>query len=302
MILRPAFLSNAVVGKEFRTRMRGWRSIFVITGYMIVLGLIAIAFLIQQAGPSNGQSSQVGTQLLQVLAVFQLLLILFVTPASTAGAISGERQRQTWDLLLVTRLSAFSIVWGKLIAGLAFNVLLLFASLPLLSLVFLFGGVAPEDVLHIFLIYLSTVLFLGAFSLLISVLTRRLAISMIVSNLVALFLGVALTLLAAYLENWGQQTYVNGFNGPPRAVSSPPLTPLAQIDPVIALASALPNGTTGKSFLGDLGTVHHFLGLHVNLPLWGMYCILSAALSVGMVLMTTGLVHRTPRWLGREAA
>lgn len=302
MISLPAVMSNAVVGKELRTRMRGWRSIVIVTGYMSVLGVIAVGFLVQQAGPAAGQSSQVGTQLFQVLAVFQLLLILFVTPASTAGAISGERQRQTWDLLLVTRLSAFSIVCGKLVAGLAFNLLLLFASLPLLSLVFLFGGVAPDDVLHIFCIFLATVLLLGSVSLFISGLTRRLAASMIVSNVVSLVLGLGLTLLTAYLENWGQQGFVNQFNGPPRAIQVPPLVPLSYIDPVVALASALPNGTTGQYFLGSLGRIQHPLGLPLNISLWALYCALSIVLSIAIILMTTGLVHHAPRWLSREGS
>lgn len=156
-----ALVSNAVVGKELRSRMRGWRSTIIITVYMAVLGVIAVGFLMQQAGTTSNQSATVGVQLFQALSIFQLFLILFVTPATTAGAISGERQRQTWDLLLVTRLSSFGIVWGKLLAGLAFSLLLICASLPLFSLVFLFGGVSPDDVLHTYVVFLVTVLLLG---------------------------------------------------------------------------------------------------------------------------------------------
>ncbi|HEX6508470.1 MAG TPA: ABC transporter permease [Chloroflexota bacterium] len=289
-------LHNSVVGKEFRMRMRGWRSIAVLTVYMAILGIIAIAFLLQQAGPVNGQSSQVGLRLFQTMAIFQLFLILFVTPASTAGAISGERQRQTWDLLLVTRLSSFGIVWGKLVAGLAFDLLLILASLPLFSMVFLFGGVAPEDILHTYIVFLATVLLLGVISLFISALTRRLAVAMIVSNLVALALGVGVTLLTLYFENWGA-------NGPqqygprgPIPVSIPPLTPLAESDPLVALASALPS-QNGSSYLGGLNVVHHAFLLPWTLPLWQTYAIAVAAASILLVLATTILVRSTPRWL-----
>jgi ABC-type transport system involved in multi-copper enzyme maturation permease subunit len=298
-------IRNAVVGKELRTRMRGWRSTLILTVYMAILGLIAIGFLLQQSGPSTSQSSQVGIQLFQALAVFQLFLIIFVTPASTAGAISGERQRQTWELLLVTRLSSFGIVWGKLFAGLAFSVLLLFASLPLFSLVFLFGGVAPDDVVHTYIVFLLTVLFLGVASLFISALTSRLAVSMIVSNVVALILTVGLSLLAVYLQTYGQPSaqVVQYGPGGPVTPPSPPLTPVAQIDPLVALLSALP-GNTGGSLLGGLGTVHHAFGLPVQMPLWVAYSLLVAALSLLLLLATTFLVRHAvrlrPRWLSRK--
>jgi ABC-2 type transport system permease protein len=296
MIRLSAGLHNSVVGKEFRLRMRGWRSIAVLTAYMAILGIIAIAFLMQQAGPTSSQSSQVGLRLFQTMAIFQLFLILFVTPVSTAGAISGERQRQTWDLLLVTRLSSFGIVWGKLAAGLAFDLLLIVASLPLFSLVFLFGGVAPDDIVHTYIVFLATVVLLGVLSLCISALTRRLALAMVASNLIALLLGVGLTLLTLYLQNWGSATVQQYGPHGPRGPFTPPLTPLAEIDPLVALASALPN-ENGRSYLGGLNTVHHTLLLPWTLPLWGAFTVLAIVLSVVMVAVTTFLVRSTPRWL-----
>jgi ABC-2 type transport system permease protein len=295
-LVRLGFWRNAVIGKELRTRMRGWRSVAVLTAYMAVLGAIAIAFLFQQAGPTTGQSSQVGVQLFQVLAGFQLFLILFVTPASTAAAISGERQRQTWDLLLVTRLSAFGIVLGKLAAGLAFNLLLLLASLPLFSLIFLFGGVAPDDVIHTYAVFLATILLLGVISLLVSALGRRVTVTMIVSNVLALLIGVGLSLLTLYLENWGSPAY-----GPRGPIKPPPLTPLAELDPFAALLSALP-GTTSVSQLGQLQIVHHAFGLPFTMHLWEAYFILATVLSVVLLAITTLVVRFSPGWLSRTAA
>ncbi len=288
-------VSNAVVGKELRSRMRGWRSTIIITVYMGILGVIAIAFLLQQAGPTTNQSSMIGIQLFQALSIFQLFLILFVTPATTAGAISGERQRQTWDLLLVTRLSSFGIVWGKLLAGLAFSLVLVFASLPLFSLVFLFGGVAPEDVVHTYLVFLVTVLLLGMTSLFISALTPRLAVSMILSNVVALILGIGLSIMTVYLVSTGQTAPVCGPNGcsPPH---SPVMTPFAQIDPVVALLSALPSGT-GGTLLGGIGIIHHAFGLHIKMPIWEAFTIVALVVSLLLLLLTTFLVRSAPRWL-----
>jgi ABC-type transport system involved in multi-copper enzyme maturation permease subunit len=292
---------NALVLKELRTRMRSFRSTLIIMIYMAVLAAIAIAFLIQQQGPINSSSSDIGVRLFQALSVFQLFLILFITPATTAGAISGERQRQTWDLLLVTRLSRFGIVWGKLITGVGYSILLLFASLPLFSLVFLFGGVEPADIIDTYLVFLCTILLLGTASLFVSALTKRLAVSMIVSNVLALALGVGLSLLTAYLYSTAQATNTvsRGFGlsqGPP---TDPNLTPLAQIDPLIALLSALPTGS-GSTVLGDLGDIHYGLFFPKTIHLWQSYVFLSLVLTALLLVATTLLVRYPPAWLSRE--
>ena len=59
-----------------------------------------------------------------VLAI-ELFMVCFIAPAFTTGAISGEKERQTFDLLRTTLLPARRIVIGKLIAALAYIVLLL---------------------------------------------------------------------------------------------------------------------------------------------------------------------------------
>ncbi|MBK8024641.1 MAG: hypothetical protein IPK19_25260 [Chloroflexi bacterium] len=54
----------------------------------------------------------------------ELILILFIAPAFTAGAITGERERQTYDLLQTTLLSKATFVIGKLESALGYIVLL----------------------------------------------------------------------------------------------------------------------------------------------------------------------------------
>src|SRR5690242_1243784 len=125
------------MSKDLRLRMRGWRWAGVVTLYVAILAAVALAFLLQRYNPTADQPSIAGIRLLQSLALFQLFLLLFVTPASVAGAISGERQKRTWDLLLVSQVPPREIVWGKLLAGIAFNLVLVCASLPFFSLVFL---------------------------------------------------------------------------------------------------------------------------------------------------------------------
>jgi ABC-type transport system involved in multi-copper enzyme maturation permease subunit len=76
-----------------------------------------------------------------------LVQVCVITPALTAGAISGEKERQSYDLLITTLLSPLQIILGKLASALAFAMLLIFASLPMAGLAFLFGGVSGTELM-----------------------------------------------------------------------------------------------------------------------------------------------------------
>lgn len=292
MIALPRVIPTAVMSKDLRLRMRGWRWAGVATVYVAILATVALVFLLQKYSPTGDQPFVAGIKLFQILSIFQLLLIAFVTPASVAGAISGERQQRTWELLVASRVPAREIVWGKLLAGVAFNLVLIGASLPLFSLVFLFGGLSLADLVPAFVVFLATVLLLGAESLVVSALTARLSVSYMISMLVALLLTVGVSLLALYLQSPGQPGLLALGSIPFQSINSPsPLTPLAHLDPFLALLSALP-ADSGGTLLGPLGTVNRTFGLPWTLPLWGAYTVLAVLFSLLLILAAARLVRR----------
>src|SRR5579872_6125470 len=148
----PTLLPTAVMTKDLRLRMRGWRWAGVATLYVAILALTAVIFLLQKYNPTDGSTgtsapSLAGIRLFQTLSILQLFMIVVVTPATVAGAISGERQHRTWDLLVASRVPTRGIVWGKLLAGISYNLVLIAASLPIFCLVFLFGGIGLVDLI-----------------------------------------------------------------------------------------------------------------------------------------------------------
>ncbi len=167
----------ALLTKELRLRLRRERFVWLIIIYLLVMGLLGFGFLLRANAFSGGYQgyllSQIGAQLYALLSFIQLFLIVFIAPAFTATAINGEKERQTFDLLLCSKLSAYSLLAGKLIAGLANVLLLIAASIPLFSLVFFFGGVSPLQVLGTLVIFIMTAIVAGTFSLFCSTLVHR---------------------------------------------------------------------------------------------------------------------------------
>jgi len=163
---------NPVVRKELRGRMRGRRAFVVLTTYLLMLScltsVIYYAYATAAQQPYGPDSYLVGKVVFGGVLGTQMMLVIFIAPAFTAGAICGEKERQTYDLLRTTLLTARSLVTGKLISALAYVVLLILAAVPLESLAFLLGGVAIEEIVLSQFILLATTFALGAVSIYIS--------------------------------------------------------------------------------------------------------------------------------------
>src|SRR5690606_33800664 len=83
----------------------------------------------------------------EMVVLFMLLLVLFLVPGFTSGAIAGERERQTLVPMQVTLLRPWQIVLGKVGASFAFLALLVVAAAPFLGVAYLVGGVTVDAVL-----------------------------------------------------------------------------------------------------------------------------------------------------------
>ncbi|KUK82920.1 MAG: putative membrane protein, partial [Pelotomaculum thermopropionicum] len=138
---------NPVLLKELRQRFRSGKTFWLLTLYLLVVGAFILGFMYLNWRNSPGMfQPNRSREFFMLLSATQLFLLAFVTPGLTAGVISGEREKQTLNVLLTTRLTPWQIIWSKLASASAFMVLLVFATLPLYSIIFLYGGIAPEQV------------------------------------------------------------------------------------------------------------------------------------------------------------
>jgi ABC-2 type transport system permease protein len=197
-MMLPAWLWNPIVAKEYRSRMRSVRSPLAITVYVLAIGGLGWAVFSRMApdAGSSGGAGAYGRSLFVVLILFQMILLTFITPALTSTAISGERERQTMDLLFCTRLPPFAILWGKLLASMSFVLLLLSASVPVFSLVFLFGGIEADQLVTAFLVTVVSALALGSIGVCCSTVARRSTVATVLAY------GAAFSLVFATLA-WG---------------------------------------------------------------------------------------------------
>jgi ABC-2 type transport system permease protein len=169
---------NPVVLKELRGRMRGARAFVVLSIYLgLVIFFMALTYTTQLTDQSVSSGDldggEIGRLLFTVVIYVELFLVMFITPTVTTNAISGEHERQTYDLLRTTLLPERSLVGGKLFSALAYILLLLLATIPLQSIALVFGGVALNEIIVLQLVLLMTAVFFGAVGIYFSAVTRR---------------------------------------------------------------------------------------------------------------------------------
>lgn len=236
-------IDNPLIVKDGVSRMRSWRAPLVVTLYLGLLGSFGYAIyaltLLIPTGQRYG-SAQIGANVFQALAFFQISLVSLFAPALAAGAISGERERQTFDVLLVSRVTAAEIVWGKLVASIAYMLLLVLTALPLFAAVFLFGGIDFEQFLLAQVLTVSTAVAIGSVSLFLSAVFRR-SLPATVTSYAAAFAGMVGTLVAGQVLTLVAYSRGGGFQG------GGPLEihPLLFGNPLYAMYIVLnnPNGT-----------------------------------------------------------
>jgi len=172
-----AFHLNPVAVKELRGRMRGVRAFAIITVFLIMMSSFTLVLYILQLPSVLGARTIITGELGRVLFTgvvgAELMMIVFIVPALTAGAVAGERERKTYDLLQTTLLPAPSFLVGKMESALGYIVLLLLSAIPLQSIAFLFGGISESEVLLAFIVLSMTALILGAMGLYFSAQTDR---------------------------------------------------------------------------------------------------------------------------------
>lgn len=172
-------LENPIIIKELRGRMRGRRAFVILTSYLLIIALYiggVYALLSLQSGNSfyNPSFRQTfGKVIFGNIVILEFLLVAFIGPALTAGAITSERERQTYDLLRTTLVSARALVFGKLGSAFMYLFLLIFTVLPVQAIAFWLGGVGIEELLVSGLMLVVNAIFFCALGLFFSSFMKR---------------------------------------------------------------------------------------------------------------------------------
>ena len=197
------FRENPVLQRELISNLRMTRGFLLLFAYVTGLGLLVYA-----AWPANQTLDlarpEEAQKLVNLFFFGQYLLVSLMTPSFAAGAITGERERESYEMLLASPLRPGAIVLGKLLASLTPLAELMICSLPIVMLCLPLGGVSPYEVLAAYLAMIFSVGLFGMISLWCSSFFQRTSASLVASYMLILPLAMAGVLVWRSLEQIGE--------------------------------------------------------------------------------------------------
>jgi ABC-2 type transport system permease protein len=207
-------MANAVYKNEMKANVRSVRFFLVLFAFNSILS--ALSFL-AFAGIMNqsryfGQISGL-TNIYSTMAYIELAMFMLIIPTITAGSITGEKERKTLDLLLISKMTPFSIIIGKLEAAIHIVRILAISSLPVLSIVFIFGGIQWWDLFILLLTLIITGFFLGSIGIFFSTISRRTTTSTVLTyfTIIILVFGTyGCLIFIKYLDGNSMSIFKNG--------------------------------------------------------------------------------------------
>jgi len=250
---------NPVYKKELKTSVRTIKMSWTILAYNAVLaGIALLLFYVCFANRSRIDYSEILT-IYAFIACLEFGLILFVVPALTSSAISGERERQTLEILLTTTLKPIQIITGKLYASISEIVLLVLSSLPILSLVFTIGGIRMIDLATLMVVCIVTAVFVGAIGVFYSTVFKKTVPATVMTYgtliIVMLVSIIALYVIQVLLINFYDQQYY-AVNVTTSATYNPPTIGYAMLillwNPAVTIFSMLTGQFGGTNVLREL--------------------------------------------------
>lgn len=238
---------NPVLRNDSRLTVRTPRFTIMLLIYIAILSAGTLLFynIYSNEIYASGLNMQGSIILYIGMAFAQAVLLMFIVPSLTATSICSEREKQTLDILLSTRLSPFQIIIGKLLASSLKVIMLIVCTIPLYAVCALIGGVKISNILVLILSFIINTIFVGAIGVFVSTYVKTSKVATALTYAIVLFIFVG-TIVIAYVI-W-MITMLRLSGGP---ITTPPtISPIIYLSPAVGFGSILSNQVgLGNDFL-----------------------------------------------------
>lgn len=229
---------NPVLRNESRLTVRTPRFTIMLLIYIAILSAGTLLFYNTYSNEiyASGLNMQGSIMLYIGMAIAQAVLLMFIVPSLTATSICSEREKQTLDILLSTRLSPFQIIIGKLLSSSLKVIMLIVCTIPLYAVCALIGGVKISNILVLILSFIINTIFVGSIGVFVSTYVKTSKVATALTYAIVLFLFVG-TIVIAYVI-W-MITMMRLRGGP---ITTPPtVLPIIYLSPAVGFVSMLSN-------------------------------------------------------------
>ncbi len=284
---------NPIIRREFLSSLRSIKIFILVMVYVLFLTLVAGIFLAASDVTSTFNPRQ-AIYLYSVLAGFQLFLAMLIIPALAGSTISGERERQTLDLLLITKMSPISIIWGKLVSSLLVSLLIILSSMPIFGLILFYGGVSVINIMGMIVFTIITTAMGGSVAIFFSALFKKTVGAIILSYIV--YLSITLGNFITFLLIGGIPSSLFGQSLPPGFYklmlgSNPAFSFLSVLDSQFGFNNINSIANSFSYDMLDIPVLNAISDVLMFIPPWLTGSILNLLVTALLILLSSKLIN-----------
>ena len=272
---------NPVLRNESKISVRSIKFTLMIFAYIAVLSIAVMIYYnsVNEAIFSNGLYLESSKLFYVVMALGQAILLLFIVPALSSTAICSEREKQTLDILLSSKLTPFQIIIGKVSASSLRVIILIISTMPLYAIGAIIGVVKISNILSLIVFFIVNTIFVSSIGVFVSTYIKTSKVSTALSYALVLFIYIgiivitwAILMITVYKMSMSGNTLT----------TVPKASPIVYLSPVVGFVSLLLNqvglGIEFSSMFSEFGISMHseYISIVVQLVLSGLFIYLAS--------------------------
>lgn len=197
---------NPILKKELRVGARTMKMSWGIFGFNAFLTLIVVLVMAIVGADSKFSGYDYGDliMLFPVLGCVECGILSLVVPIITSGSISGERERQTLDIMLTTPVKPFSIALGKLGSAMMLVMTYMVSSIPVMAIAFVLGGMSWMALFELIVM----MLYLGAYVGSVGIFCSSVVKKSIAATVLTIIIGIGIILITSIIFGVGSSIAV----------------------------------------------------------------------------------------------
>lgn len=272
---------NPVLRNESKIAVRSIKFTLMIFAYIAVLSVAVMIYYssVNEAIFSNGLYLESSKLFYVVMALGQAILLLFIVPALSSTAICSEREKQTLDILLSSKLTPFQIIIGKVSASSLRVIILIISTMPLYAIGAIIGVVKISNILSLIVFFIVNTIFVSSIGVFVSTYIKTSKVSTTLSYALVLFIYIGIIVITWVILII---TIYNKDMSGTALTTMPKALPIVYLSPVVGFVSLLLNQVgLGSEFSGifsefGISMYSEYISIVVQLVLSGLFIYLAS--------------------------
>lgn len=272
---------NPVLRNESKIAVRSIKFTLMIFAYIAVLSVAVMIYYssVNEAIFSNGLYLESSKLFYVVMALGQAILLLFIVPALSSTSICSEREKQTLDILLSSKLTPIQIIIGKVSASSLRVIILIISTMPLYAIGSLTGVIKISNILELIVFFIVNTIFVSSIGVFISTCAKTSKVSTTLSYalVLAIYMGIiVITWVILIITIYNKDMSGTALTTMPKAL------PIVYLSPVVGFVSLLLNQVgLGSEFSGifsefGISMYSEYISIVVQLVLSGLFIYLAS--------------------------